>query len=395
MTDARDIGIMRREIESIPDVIDRQIRDLGPHVAELLERLRHSGLDDGPLRVVVTGCGDSYFAGIASRLAFSEIAGTDAVPTEALEFARYEAGDPTRGDLRRILIAVSYSGEVGRTIEAAMVARARGWRTIAVTGRLDGRLAGVVDDVLTLDVPTLGTSPGTSTYVSMLVALALIAAKLAEARGRNQAHAQLLGSLRAVPELAQRTLSMSAASAETLAGLLRDAELPTFLGAGPSLATAHFGAAKIFESVQRPALAEHLEEWAHEQYFVSGPTMPTIVVAPQGPSRSRADELLSEMRFIETPGVLVTDDRAGVDPGVSVLPFAAGAPEALSPLLSCLPIAYAVALLATQLGTRSYGFRSEAHEREHYETIHRLGPVDGPRPDAAIEQPTDARGAGS
>jgi fructoselysine-6-P-deglycase FrlB-like protein len=385
MTDTRDIGIMRREIETIPDVIDRQTQDVGPQVAELVERLGRSGLDDGPLRVVVTGCGDSYFAAMASRLAFSEIAGTDAAAIEALEFARYEAGEQTPSDLRRILIAVSYSGEVGRTIEAAMVARARGWHTIAVTGRPDGRLAGVVDDVVGLDVPTLDTSPGTTTYVSLLVALALIASELAEARGRSQAHARFLESLRMVPELAQQTLSMSATAAEGLAELLRDAELPMFLGAGPSLATAHFGAAKIFEGVQRPALVEHLEEWAHLQYFVSGPKMPTIVVAPHGPSRSRADELLSEMHFIETPGVLVTDDSVGVDPAVRVLPFAAGAPEALSPLLSCLPLAYAVALLATQLGTRSYGFQSEAHEREHYETIHRLGPVDGSGADAPTE----------
>ena len=91
------------------------------------------------------------------------------------------------------------------------------------------------------------------------------------------------------------------------------------------------------------------------------------------------------MRFIKTPGVLVTDDPAGVDPAVRVLPFAAGAPEALTPMLSCLPLAYAVALLATRLGTSSYGFESEAQEREHYETIHRLGPVEGPGQDAPTE----------
>jgi glucosamine 6-phosphate synthetase-like amidotransferase/phosphosugar isomerase protein len=257
-----------------------------------------------------------------------------------------------------------------------MAARARGWHTLAVTGRPDGRLAGVVDDALILDVPTLGTSPGTSTYVSMLVALSLIAAELAGAAGLDERQADLVRALQAIPGLARQTHAMSAASSEMLAEVLSDAALPTFLGAGPSLATAHFGAAKVLESIQRPALAEHLEEWAHMQYFTSGPSMPTVVVAPEGPSLSRAERLLAEMHFIGTPTVLVTDrpDRAGRN--TLAIPFAQGAPETLTPMLSCLPIAFGVALLAARLGTRSYGFRSEEHEREHYETIHDLGPIE-------------------
>lgn len=186
-----------------------------------------------------------------------------------------------------------------------------------------------------------------------------------------------------MPDLAGRTLGMAASPSEALPDGLADAALPTFIGAGPSLATAHFGAAKVLESIQRPALAEHLEEWAHMQYLTSGPSMPTVVVAPDGPSLSRAGQLLAEMRFIETPAVLVTDrpDLAGAD--VLVIPFAPGAPEALTPMLLCLSVAYGVALLATRLGTRSYGSRSEEQEREHYETIHHLGPFavggsDGP-----------------
>ena len=377
MTDTRDIDIMRREIETIPDVVERQIRDQMPMIAELVQRLPGvASFGQEPPHVVLTGCGDSYFSGVATRLAFQEYGDVSARAIEALEFARYDVEGPANAAQRRVLIAVSYSGEVGRTIEAARAARAQGWHTIAITGRPDGRLAGVVDEVLLLDVPTLDTAPGTTTYVSLLVALSLTAAELAGARGRDDRRAELLAAVQAMPGLASQTLAMSASSSEALADVLADAALPTFLGAGPSRATAHFGAAKVFEGIQRPAIVEHLEEWAHLQYFASGPSMPTVVVAPDGPSLSRAEQLLAEMRFIETPGVLVTDrpDRGG--PDVLIMPFATGAPEALSPLLSCLPIAYGVALLAARMSTSSYGFNSEEHEREHYETIHHLGPFE-------------------
>jgi hypothetical protein len=36
-----------------------------------------------------------------------------------------------------------------------------------------------------------------------------------------------------------------------------------------------------------------------------------------------------------------------------------------------LPLALLGFFLSERLGTRSYGFRSDEHEREHYETIHR------------------------
>jgi fructoselysine-6-P-deglycase FrlB-like protein len=103
MTDVRDIDIMRREIETIPDVLERQIRDQGPLVAELVRQLpgvRGSGQEPG--RVVITGCGDSYFSGIATRLAFEAYAGVSAQPTEALEFARYEVRSPAGSQGKQI-----------------------------------------------------------------------------------------------------------------------------------------------------------------------------------------------------------------------------------------------------------------------------------------------------
>jgi glucosamine--fructose-6-phosphate aminotransferase (isomerizing) len=244
---------------------------------------------------------------------------------------------------------------------------------VALTGQTEGRLAQQASHVLSLSVPTLGFSPGTSTYVAMLVTLYLLAAELARAAGRTESASLIENGLRRAPELAGQTVSVSRSVAEDVAGQWSDAPVTTFLGAGPSRASAAFGAAKLFEGPQRWGIAEDLEEWAHLEYFVSGPATPIVVIAPTGASRDRATELISEMAFVGAPVTLVSDvvsDEAAAAASL-VLPVAPGLDEALSPLLTCLPLALSVSLVAKRLGSRSYGFPTAEREREHYETIHR------------------------
>ena len=358
----RSIDVMRREIATIPEVISEQVALLRPALRALAEDVG-PGLEE----IVLTGCGDSYFAGLATRLAFERVAGIRCRATEALELTRYESRYVRRTP-PPLLVAVSYSGEVGRTIEAAATGAGFGWRTVALTGRPDGRLARAVSQPVLMRVPTLGFSPGTSTYVAMITALFVLAAELARARGRRDAADALDEGIARVPTQARATLEAAEEPARAAAELIAASPVTTFIGAGPSRATAAFGAAKLFEGPQRYGVDQDLEEWAHEQYFISGPSTPVVVVATSGASRDRAAELLAEMAFVGVPTVVVTDDPTA--PSIH-LPVAAGADEAISPLLTCLPLAQVGFFVSDILGTQAYGFPSAEHEREHYETIHR------------------------
>ena len=96
----------------------------------------------------------------------------------------------------------------------------------------------------------------------------------------------------------------------------------TFLGAGPNEASAKFGAAKLFEGAQQLAVATNLEEWAHEQYFITRPGEPVVLMAPSGASSDRAAEILSEMNYIDALAVFVSDQAPPVP--AMLLPLAAG-----------------------------------------------------------------------
>ncbi len=352
--DSYGIEVMHREIATIPDVIAGSLADPGGHVQELADWLAGRGIE----HLYLTGCGDSAFAGLAASLAFRRHSRLRVHPVHALDLAR---------DLppASAVLAISFSGRVGRTTEAARQAAAFGHPVIALTSNPEGQLAAAADRILPIDVPTLGFSPGTSTYVGMLCTLIDLALRTSRAGGNGT----IRGACEQLPGQAAKTLDWCDAPASGAAARMASARFVTFLGAGPNEATAHFGAAKLFEASQQIAVATNIEEWAHEEYFITRPGDPVVLVAPAGAAHDRAGEILAELRFVRADATVISDTEP---PGrAGHLRLAAGAPEELSPVLAALPLAQLGFHLARQTGKRSYNFPSPQAREEHYDTIHR------------------------
>src|SRR5207247_3420172 len=171
--------------------------------------------------------------------------------------------------------------------------------------------------------------------VAMLASLLELAVAIGEAGGRDVQWAR--AALHDAPRLAAATLRENVGPAREVASRLIDVPWVAFLGAGPSEGSARFGAAKLFEGPQILGVATNLEEWAHEEYFVSGEDTPVVVVAPSGASFDRAAEILFELGFIGADVILVSDNPPPA-PVRSVLPLAPGLPEEFSPLVAALPL---------------------------------------------------------
>jgi len=359
--DRRSIEVMRGDIETIPTVIASQLESAQEQIGQAVQALMRDEIE----HLVVTGCGDSMFAGEASMLAFARHSGVDARAIHALELARYAVRYLPE---RTAVLCVSYSGSVGRTIEAARQARRFGHSVLALTGNPTGGLMQAVDEAILVDIPSTGFSPGTSTYVGLLTALNSLAVEWGAARGIDADDAR--ARLREVSAAASSTLDAALEPTRRLADRLSRASWITFLGAGPNVASAKFGAAKMFEGPQRLAVATDVEEWAHEQYFISGRGTPVVVIAPDGAARDRADEIVSELAFIGADATLVGQQPPRED-GVDHIPLVGAVGEELSPFLAALPLSLLGFFVAESAGKRSYNFASEALEREHYDTIHR------------------------
>ena len=362
LTPARDddSDVMEREISTIPVVIRDRLK-LASQAVATVERLHAAGIR----RLVLVGCGDSCFACQAAALALNRHCGLSARWEHALDFARYSVRYEPEGTA---IVAVSFSGKTGRTIEAACQARAFRHLVVALTGRLDSPLAQAADLILPAEIPTFGFSPGTSTYTAMLVTLLTLARELAVES--SAALEQYSIELERLPELAEQTLGLCDAPSVTVARKLLGARMTTFLGGGPNEASARFGAAKLFEGAQQIAMSTNIEEWAHEQYFITRTGEPVIVIAPSGSSRDRAAEIVAELDYIEATPVWVSDQAP---PGLAAhLPLPAGVGEELTPVLAAIPLSQIGLHLMRLNGKRSYNFPDEAAAREHYDTIHRV-----------------------
>jgi sugar/nucleoside kinase (ribokinase family)/fructoselysine-6-P-deglycase FrlB-like protein len=361
-------GVMEREITTIPAVI-RDRLELAGQAATTVERLREARIR----HVVLVGCGDSSFACQAAALALNRHSGLQVRWEHALDFARYGVRYLASGTA---VVVVSFSGQTGRTIEAAHQARAFGHLVIALTGVQDSPIARVADCVLSAEIPTFGFAPGTSTYTAMLVTLLTLAAELganvaagADGPASPDAVSRYAKDLQRLPRLAEETLRLSEGPAYAAAERLAGARMITFLGAGPNEASAKFGAAKLFEGAQQIALATNVEEWAHEQYFITRPGEPVVLVAPSGASSDRAAEILSELNYIDALPVFVGDQTPPLP--ALLLPMAAGIGEELSPVLASIPLSQIGLHLMRRNGKRSYNFPDDEARREHYDTIHR------------------------
>lgn len=356
------VDMMRQEIAMIPNLLAHQHKTLAGPLSTLATALTAGGIE----HLYLVGCGDSAFAGAASDLAFRKHADIHAEGMHALDFARYRVRYLPE---HSAVVCISFSGKVGRTIEAAIQAKRFGHRVVVLTGNPNSPLAREANDVLTLSVPTLGYSPGTSTYLAILAALIDLAGAWGKARGRDISGLQTY--LEGVPDLARQTLEAVDEPVQRVAAQCFQCDWLTFLGAGPNLATASFGAAKLFEGPQKLGVATNLEEWAHEEYFISRAGTPVVLIAPSGASFDRAGEILSELRYIGANAIFLSDRQPDLAPD-TFIPLAPGLPEELSPLLAPLPLSLLGFYLSKASGQERFEFASPAVAEEHYATIHRV-----------------------
>ncbi len=358
-TNKSDINVMNSEIQMIPDVMQNCMDDVHGHIAKFAQSIHETGVE----HLVLTGCGDSAFAGLATTLAFTKHAQLPTRGIHAIDLARYDVRYLPKNT---VAIGLSFSGKVGRTAEAAIQVKKHGHRFIALTNAPSSQLGTAAGEILPIEVPTLGFSPGTSSYVGMLMTLFALAGNIAQLRGSSA----LLDELRTAPALAAETLRLNNDLAVDAATVLAKHEWISFIGAGPNEASAKFGAAKLFEGPQQIGSHTNIEEWAHEEYFATKEHTPIVVIAPSGASLDRAQEIVNEIEFLGAIPIVISDHKIS-QTGVH-LPLAGHVSEEISPLLTCLPLSLVGFHLARIRGKESYNFKDEETRTEHYDTIHRL-----------------------
>ena len=385
--------------EPIPVTIDDMLNEIsnqGPAVPAVMESVQPQleALDPALFKrlshIYITGCGDSYFAGLAARYAFARYAGVPTDALEALEFGRYTAEYLPPDSL---VFGISNSGKATRSVEAAVNARLGGAHTVAITGNPDGWLAQESDTILDQSVRVAGeligmpsnlatdTEPdkprrgsfGLVNYLASLTTLYLTAFHTGVVRGHltETDAGALRAELRTTADLISRTVDLCTPAAQDYAEKVKEVDSYTILGSGPSLATSLFYAAKTYELPRVYGVSQELEEWAHEQFFLTGPGTQVLFIAPQGRSISRVRELLHTTRTMGGTGVVVADENNAelAEAADVTLPVAGAVQEALSPLVYCVPGQLFATFLARSRGRSAFEFDSPLQYEMNMRTI--------------------------
>jgi glucosamine--fructose-6-phosphate aminotransferase (isomerizing) len=332
------IAATRREVAAQPDVIARVLVEQSTAIRDLAQRLAARDTD----RIVVLGSGDSWFAGMACRLAFETYSG---LATEALQAYEYAAYGHPSFDQRTAVIAISSSGRPTTTWDALDRALATPAYVIGITDNpADGNpFHQKVHRALIPGAAKIGWPAQTTT--ATIAVLLHLAIELGRARGHLAQNAadEHTAQLWALPKQMRAVLAQSEPWAEQLARRLLSSGVRrnyTFVGAGPSLGVAYTGMALLAEGPQEVGIAIAVEEFHHGLHIATvAPEDVVVVIAPTGSASHRCLDTAKSVHAWGAQLVAIVDTQDGAIrnlAGASLeLP---GAPEPMTPLLTLLPL---------------------------------------------------------
>jgi len=335
---------LHQQVDTLPGMVETMIDELVRQAGAALP----PNLCREISQVYITGCGDSHHAAVSAEMAMGQLAGLPCRAAPALTFGRYIAPTLQAASGRSLLLAVSVSGQVSRTVEALELGRLAGAVPVAVTGSAKSPLAAAGEIVLHTAVPPLPEEvaglivPGARSYVASQLMLFVVAIHLGQARGQlskkqaNDLRYELAGMAAAM----EATISVCDPLAQHAAEAWQEAASFITCGAGPNYGTALFSAAKLLEASGDTAVAQELEEWAHLEYFAREPRTPTILISGGGRDTDRLLEVATAAGAIgRSVAVIAPSDSEPAQKAQSdfVFPLAGSPRECFSPLTACLP----------------------------------------------------------
>ncbi len=282
-------------------------------------------------RVVLTGCGDSLAVMHGVRLLLETMLQVPCEPVQALDLAYYQNALLGPGTL---VVCLSSSGTTTRTVEALLMARARGAVTLALSNTPGSVLMQEATYGLLIHAQRKGWPTQSSTAAMAL--LCALGVRLGILRGAAGAQEQSQ-ALETVPEVMQTVLSLSDPIMREVARAQSSRPIYLYAGGGPAYAAAMFGATKMKECSPDHAMAIPLEEFHHYNSQKAGD--PLFVLAPAGPSVARARDTAEEgKRWKGRIYAIVTGDETALDDCSDLVIRLPALPERFAAFLFTLPL---------------------------------------------------------
>ncbi|HVC31080.1 MAG TPA: SIS domain-containing protein [Steroidobacteraceae bacterium] len=305
---------------SQPEAIERLLAEGLDQSAPALQRLAEAQ------RVWLIGIGTSYHAAAVGSYILRQ-AGAEAHAVHSFDFVHY----PPALRASDALIVFSHRGTKRFSIEGLAAARRDGMPVVAITG--EG--SKLPDADLTLrTVPQERSAAHSISYTTALVRLTQLATERAR---RNGVATPLAEALASIPERMRAALRLDERIRE-LAERVNSARMVHLTGGGPNAQTATEGALKLKEASYVLAEGMAIEQFIHGPIVAVDAVDLGLLVNAPGPSAPRIAQLAAALRGFGTPVISVGSLPDDVDPVHHLALPLGGLPEALTPLVTVVPL---------------------------------------------------------
>ncbi|RIK66292.1 MAG: glutamine--fructose-6-phosphate transaminase (isomerizing) [Planctomycetota bacterium] len=296
-------------------------------------------------RVILTGCGTAWHAGLVGEYLFEDLA---RIPTEVEYASEFRYRNPVL-EPGTVVIAISQSGETADTLAALREARDKGSLVLGVVNVVGSTIARETDAGVYLHVgPEIGVA-STKAYLGQVLVLTMIALYMGRRKHLSQPDLlRYLSALEALPGQI-RKITQQSDDIRKVADKFKDSENWLYLGRGYNYPTALEGALKLKEISYIHAEGMPAAEMKHGPIALITKDMPVVFIAPRN---SHYDKVISNIEEVRARRGRVIAVATEGDTEIAKLAehvfYVPDVPEPLQPMLTVVPLqllAYHAAVL--------------------------------------------------
>jgi glucosamine--fructose-6-phosphate aminotransferase (isomerizing) len=339
---------MLKEIYEQPEALENAMRGRLSD-AEASAHFGGLNLDSRQLRkaerLILTGCGTSYYAALVGEYLLEEFA---RVPVEVEYASEFRYRNPPI-DRNTIVLAITQSGETADTLAALRESKRKGHPTLALCNVVGSTIAREADGGIYLHAgPEIGVA-STKAFSTQVAVLAMLALYLGRLRHLSSPQGtRMIEDLQALPGAIRRTLACHDA-VRRLAKKYAGATDFLYLGRQYLYPVALEGALKLKEVSYVHAEGYPAAEMKHGPIALVHRNLPSVFLISRGPVSGKVMSNLEEIKARGGPVVAIAcegdEEVAGRADDVLYVPEV---PDYLQPLVSVVPLqllAYHSALL--------------------------------------------------
>jgi glucosamine--fructose-6-phosphate aminotransferase (isomerizing) len=244
-------------------------------------------------RVVIVGCGTSYYAGLVGEYLIEELANIPVEVQLASEF-KYRKEPFSRST---VILAISQSGETADTMAALEKVDGYGCLKLGLVNAVGSSIARMTDAGVYCHAGPEKAVASTKAFISQVTILILIALYLS--KGNNQDYQALINEIVNLPTKAQAVLDQ-AANIKKVALKYKDYANFLYIGRGYNYPCALEGALKLKEITYIHAEGYAAGEIKHGPLALIDKSFPTLAIAVN--SSPLLNKTISNIEEIKTRG---------------------------------------------------------------------------------------------